>query len=257
MATTTKRVTFTKTESFSFTVDLPNYSAVSNASILAAALLPDGACALGELLAGSNANLGIITNADAPQAPSTAWAIGVSSNVEEYSMWSASTAFASGVLIAPSVSTSFLLTAGGAGTFGTTEGIRTAVNATAMVVGSVYEINVPGTTDFTQCGALNSTAGTKFVCTSVGTGTGTTFLLWNGTGTTVANSVTFTSAAKAQTYAAMTINTAYTVGQVVTVSSKQLQCIVAGTTAASLPGLPASVGLGVISGTAVFLRIQA
>lgn len=256
MATTTKRVTFTKTKSYSFTVDYPNYSAVSDASVLAAALLPNGTCALGELLSGSSPNLGIITNIDTALAPSTTWAVGVSSNVEACALWSASTAFASAAVIAPSVPTSFLLTAGSAGTHGATEGIRTAVNATSMVVGNVYEINVPGTTDFTQDGALNSTAGTKFVCTSAGTGTGTTYLLWNGTGTTVVGGVTFTAAAKTQTYAAMATSTAYVLGQVVTVSSKQLQCIVAGTTAGTLPGLPA-VGFGVISGTAAFLRIQA
>ena len=48
-----------------------------------------------------------------------------------------------------------------------------SVNATALVVGTSYIINTPGTTDWSLVGAPNNTAGTIFTATAVGTGTGT------------------------------------------------------------------------------------
>jgi len=53
----------------------------------------------------------------------------------------------------------------------------TTVNATTCVVGQPYEIVVPGTTDFTLCGANQSTAGTRFICSATPTGTGTVKLV--------------------------------------------------------------------------------
>ena len=47
------------------------------------------------------------------------------------------------------------------------------VTAGAFVVGTTYEILVPGTTDFTLIGAANSVIGTRFVATGVGVGDGT------------------------------------------------------------------------------------
>jgi hypothetical protein len=47
------------------------------------------------------------------------------------------------------------------------------VNATALVVGTAYVINTPGTTDWSLVGAPNNNAGTLFTATAVGTGTGT------------------------------------------------------------------------------------
>lgn len=46
------------------------------------------------------------------------------------------------------------------------------VAATALVVGARYEIITPGTTTWTAVGAANNTAGTTFIATAVGTGTG-------------------------------------------------------------------------------------
>ena len=48
-----------------------------------------------------------------------------------------------------------------------------SITAGAFVVGRVYTILVPGTTDFTLIGSANSTIGTVFTATGVGTGTGT------------------------------------------------------------------------------------
>jgi hypothetical protein len=47
------------------------------------------------------------------------------------------------------------------------------VNATALVEGTAYIINTPGTTDWSLVGAPNNNAGTIFTATAVGTGTGT------------------------------------------------------------------------------------
>jgi lysophospholipase L1-like esterase len=47
------------------------------------------------------------------------------------------------------------------------------ITAGAFVIGNKYKILVPGTTDFTLIGALDSVAGTVFMATGVGTGTGT------------------------------------------------------------------------------------
>lgn len=47
------------------------------------------------------------------------------------------------------------------------------ITAGSFVVGQSYEIDTPGTTDFTLIGAANSNAGTIFTATGVGSGTGT------------------------------------------------------------------------------------
>jgi hypothetical protein len=59
--------------------------------------------------------------------------------------------------------------------------IATVVSG-AFVIGTVYTILVPGTTDFTLIGSANSTAGTVFTATGVGIGTGTA--TYAGTGAT-------------------------------------------------------------------------
>ena len=52
----------------------------------------------------------------------------------------------------------------------------TATAATAMVVGKYYKIAVVGTTTWTNHGAANNNVGTIFKATSVGTGTGTSYI---------------------------------------------------------------------------------
>jgi hypothetical protein len=54
-----------------------------------------------------------------------------------------------------------------------------AITAGSFVVGKKYRILVPGTTNFTLIGAVNSNAGTEFTATGVGTGDGTA--IWIGT----------------------------------------------------------------------------
>lgn len=55
------------------------------------------------------------------------------------------------------------------------------VNAAFLVPGQTYTIVYPGTTDFTDVGAANSTAGTVFVATGPTTGTGTASVLLSTT----------------------------------------------------------------------------
>ena len=50
---------------------------------------------------------------------------------------------------------------------------NTAIVATSTVKGRQYRIVSAGNTDFTSIGAANSTAGTVFIATGAGTGTGT------------------------------------------------------------------------------------
>jgi hypothetical protein len=50
-----------------------------------------------------------------------------------------------------------------------------SINATAMVSGGLYIINVPGSTVWATYGAPNATAGTVFVANGAGTGSGTCF----------------------------------------------------------------------------------
>ena len=52
----------------------------------------------------------------------------------------------------------------------------TATAATAMVVDKYYKIVVVGTTVWTNHGAANNNVGTIFKATSVGTGTGTSYI---------------------------------------------------------------------------------
>jgi len=52
----------------------------------------------------------------------------------------------------------------------TTTAISSTVYATAIIAGNRYQILVPGTTDFTAFGSINSTAGTVFIATTSGTG---------------------------------------------------------------------------------------
>jgi len=138
MAATTKRITFTKTRVYTFTVDIPNYSTVSDADTRTAALLPNGWCSLGELLSGSTANNGTITNPDTVGgASSTEWTVsGTSTNIEPYTTWSATTVLASGARISPTTPTSKLYTAS-AGTTGATEPTWPTTVGGTVVNGSV------------------------------------------------------------------------------------------------------------------------
>lgn len=56
----------------------------------------------------------------------------------------------------------------------------TIVNATAMIPGTTYRIATLGTTTFTSFGAARNAVGEEFICTAVGTGTGTVAATYSG-----------------------------------------------------------------------------
>lgn len=128
MPATTARVTFTKTKTFTFTADYPNYSALSDAEILAAANLPNSTLALGELLAGSAANNGAIG--------AGTWSISSNTDIEPYFVWNASTALLVGTRITPTNPNAYLYTAT-AGTTGATEPTWPTTLAATVVSGTV------------------------------------------------------------------------------------------------------------------------
>lgn len=55
---------------------------------------------------------------------------------------------------------------------GTGANIKASITAGKFIVNNSYKISVPGTTNFTAIGAANSTAGTVFTASGVGTGSG-------------------------------------------------------------------------------------
>ncbi len=128
MAATTARVTFTKTKTFTYTVDIPNYSALSDVDILVAANLPNGPNSIGELLAGSAANNGAIS--------SGSWSVVTNTDIEPYTTWNASTALASGARISPTVPSTKLYTAS-AGTTGSSEPTWPTTVSATVVSGTV------------------------------------------------------------------------------------------------------------------------
>ncbi len=69
------------------------------------------------------------------------------------------------------------------GSYERSVGIESTINATTVVtagsfvIGETYEITATGTTDFTLIGAVDSTPGTIFIATGIGSGTGTALLV--------------------------------------------------------------------------------
>lgn len=130
MAATTARVRFTRTVTYAFTADYPNYSTLTDAEILAAASLPNGTLSVGELLAGSTANNGAVTPGS--------WSITSNTDIEPYFVWTASTVLALSTRITPTVPTDKLYSVTTAGTTASTEPTwpttvgQTVTNGTAV-----------------------------------------------------------------------------------------------------------------------------
>lgn len=107
-----------------------------------------------------------------------------------------------------------------------------SIAATAMVAGSVYMVNAPGTTNFTTYGAPNSSANTVFVATGAGTGTGTVYPM-----TTIEQGACGQSESGAMatfTPAQMTLTVAPTSGGFATGQALTAAGITAGTTLGTL-----------------------
>lgn len=117
MAKTTARITFTKTKSFTVTLDFPGQTSLTDAELLTSAGGASGAfgqLSLGELLAGAASASGVVNNGS--------WSVQTSkSAIEPYSMWFANTALTAGLRVAPTNPGNRLFVVTGAGTTGTTE----------------------------------------------------------------------------------------------------------------------------------------
>ncbi len=116
MAATTARVTITRTKTYTFTADFPNYSGLTDAQILAAAKLPGNPASMGDLLATS-------PGANGSVAVSSDWSVAARSNIEPYTVWTPSTAvtLTAGVRHSPTASGNRLYIPTVAGTTGATE----------------------------------------------------------------------------------------------------------------------------------------
>jgi len=150
----------------------------------------------------------------------------------------------------------------------------TPITAGSFVVGKMYKILVPGTTDFTLIGADNSDAGTKFIATGIGTGTGTANVMYQeiyptGTKLIMVDEVeAATSEAKAlgmrgagwYAYWTHKDSSSFTAGSFVT--GKMYEILTAGTTDFTLIGADDSnagtqfiaTGAGTGTGTAAAVR---
>lgn len=117
MAKTTARITFTKTKSFTVTLDFPGQTSLSDAELLTSAGGAAGSfgqLSLGELLAGASSASGVVNNGN--------WSVSISkAAIEPYSMWFASTVLTAGARVAPTNPGNRLFVSTGAGTTGSTE----------------------------------------------------------------------------------------------------------------------------------------
>ena len=259
MTQTTARSTFTKTVTYTFTADFPNNPAANAATILAAAggATPANGTmlSLGELLAKST------TAFAGNNAVSSAWTNTTPVYVEPYTMYSGATLMPVGMRISPTYPTNRLYIATVAGTT-TTEPV-TAVNATALVAGTVYTITAAGTTTLAQwqaAGASGNTVGLVFVAkaNTVGTGTCSTSAWPTTVGGTVVNGATFMTIDKFAVVAALATTTAiaYTAGVLFRNSTAEFLVTTAGTAVAGTSlATTTPIGGTVASGAAVFTRV--
>lgn len=203
MAKTTARITFTKTKTFTVTLDFPGQTSLTDSELLTSAGGAAGAfgqLSLGELLAGAPSANGVVGNGN--------WSVSVTkSAIEPYTMWFASTALTAGTRVAP-----------------VSPGNR------------LYVVTVAGTTGTTEP-TYNTTIG----------------------GTTSSGTVTLMAMDKFFTAATFATSTAYTAGQVVKPtggSAAEFLVTVGGTSGASAPTWPTTIGSTVTSGGVTFLCIS-
>lgn len=201
MPKTTKRISFQRTITYTYTADMPLLSATGDADALIIANQPGGVNSLGELLAGSTSANGTIS--------AGSWAVtGTSGNIEPYSIFVPSYAYTVGMRVSPANGGNRLYICRVAGTSGaseptwdTTIGNDTVSSgATFIAVDKFGTSNTGGVTPSSVRTFANNTAYTKgqivkpsggsaqeFVVTAAGTSASTGTPTWP---TTVGGSVT-------------------------------------------------------------------
>jgi hypothetical protein len=175
MAATTARVTITRTKTYTFTADFPNYSGLTDAQILAAAKLPGNPASMGELLATS-------PGANGSVAVSSDWSVAARSNIEPYTVWTPNTAvtLTAGVRHSPTASSNRIYVPTVAGTTGATEPSWPTAIGSEVVSGTVTYIATDKFTTFPAFqastaygkGQIVTSAGAQYLATVAGTSGG-------------------------------------------------------------------------------------
>ena len=265
MPKSARRVTFTRTVTFTYTADMANFAANTDAEALTAANLPGGVNSIGELLAGATAAAGSIVRG--------AWSVsGTGVLVEPIGTFVPSFAYTVGLRVAPTSNPQnriFIVRTAGTSaasepTWNQTIGQTTASNTvTFMAVdkfaGPVTRANSSAYT----AGQILRPAATslkEYLVVTAGTSAASppSFVGANDAiGATVADgTASLLCIAGAADYATLT---SYFLGDVVTPNSSSTEeyvCITAGRTDLSAStALTASVGSNVTIGTATFRRV--
>lgn len=179
MAKTTARITFTKTKTFTVTLDFPGQTSLNDAELLTSAGGAAGAfgqLSLGELLAGATSASGVISNGN--------WSVSVSkSAIEPYSMWFANTVLTAGARVAPTNPGNRLYVVTSPGTTGSTEptwgttigGTQTNGTVTFMAIDKFFTaLTFATSTVYTAGQVVKPSAGSaaEFLCIGNGTSAG-------------------------------------------------------------------------------------
>lgn len=270
MAKNTRRVTFTRTITYTATVDVAGYPDETDANLLTlsgGAAGNTGTLSIGELLAGSSAAAGVITKGN--------WAAtGTSTNVEGYISRPKNTALALGQRVAsvtpPSgyagaIAKLFVVTTAGTTANTDTEPNWVLTDGSSTTDGSATYRTIPkfptlvtypgAATAYTVGQIVRPSSGSlkEFLVVTAGTTSASTAFVSNdAVGTQFTDGATFVCIAGAKTYANLT---AYALGDVVKPSAASAQEYLvtvagstdAGTAAPNLGSIDATVTIGTVT----------
>jgi hypothetical protein len=273
MAKNTRRISFTRSITYTTTVDVPGYPEETDANLLTlsgGAAGTTGTLSIGELLAGSVSTNGVISK--------SSWsATGTTVNVEGYLSRPQNTALALGVRVASvtpptgysgAIAKLFVVTAAGTTSNTSTEPNWALTDGSTTTDGTVTFRTIPkfptlqtypsSATAYTvgQIVRPSSTSLKEFLVITAGTTSASTAFLTNDTvGTQFTDGAVFVCIAGAKTYANLT---AYALGDVVKPSSASTQeylVTAAGASDASSSLSIGSVGSSATIGTVTFKRM--